>query len=56
MLKDIPNEANIKIGGIKESLFGRDITYANINGFYKHTNIDYVLTNMNVQPRIISIQ
>lgn len=56
MLKDIPNEANVKIGGIKESLFGRDITYANINGFYKLTNIDYVLTDMNVQPRITSIQ
>lgn len=33
MLKDIFNEANIKIGGIKESLFGSNIPYANINSF-----------------------
>ena len=53
MIKDVPNDANIKIGGIKESLFGRDITYANINGYYKLTKIDYILTDMNVQPRLL---
>lgn len=53
MLKDIPDEANIKLGGINDSLSGRNITYTNINGFYKLTNIDYVLTNMNVKPRIM---
>ena len=53
MIKDVPDEANIKISGIRESMFGRDITYAPVNGFYKLTDIDYVLTDMNVQPRII---
>lgn len=53
MLKDIPDEANIKLGGVNEGLVGRNITYTNVNGFYKLTDIDYVLTNMNVKPRIM---
>ena len=53
MIKDIPDEANIKISGINDGMFGRNIIYNNINGFYKLTDIDYVLTDMNVQPREI---
>lgn len=53
MLADVPDNANIKIGGINEVLFSRNITYNNINGFYKLTDIDYVLTDMNIQPRVI---
>lgn len=53
MLTDVPDDANIKMGGVNEALFGRNIIYNNINGFYKLTNIDYVLTDMNVQPRVI---
>ena len=53
MLADVPDDANIKLGGINETLLGRYITYAQINGFYKLTDIDYVLTDMNVQPRIL---
>ena len=51
MIKDIPDEANIKIGGINDGMFSRNIIYNNINGFYKLTDIDYVLTYINVQPR-----
>ena len=53
MLADIPDNANIKISGINESIFGRHTTYAPINGFYKLSDIAYVLTDMNVQPRIL---
>lgn len=53
MIKDVPDDANIKIGGINESLFGKSITYAPVNGFYKLTDIDYVLSDLNVQPRQI---
>ena len=53
IIKDIPDEANIKIRIINESLFDSSTTYAPINGFYKLTDIDYVLTDINVQPRII---
>lgn len=53
MLQVVPDEAIMKIGGINESLFGRSITYNQINGFYKLNDIDYVLTDMNVQPRIL---
>lgn len=53
MLADVPDDANIKIGGVNEVLFGRNIPYNNVNGFYKLTDIDYVLTNMNVKPRTI---
>ena len=53
MIKDVPDDANVKIGGVKESLFSRSTTYANINGFYKLSDIDYVLTDINVQPRVL---
>lgn len=53
MLADVPDDANIKIGGVNEALFGRNIPYDNVNGFYKLTDIDYVLTNRNVKPRTI---
>ena len=53
MIKDVPNDANIKIGGVKEPLFGNSMSYVNINGFYKLNNIDYVLTDINVQLRIL---
>lgn len=53
MMKDIPEDANIKISGVNDSLFGRNVCYASVNGFYKLTDIDYVLTDMNVQPRIL---
>lgn len=53
MIKAIPNDANINISIINESLFSSSTTYASINGFYKLTDIDYVLTDINVQPRII---
>ena len=53
MIKDVPDEANIKIDNIRGTLFGNDINYAPVNGFYKLTDIDYVLTDINVQPRII---
>ena len=53
MIKDVPDDSNIKIGGVKESLFGSSMTYVNINGFYKLSDIDYVLTDINVQPRVL---
>lgn len=53
MIKDVPDYANIKIGGVKESLFCNSMSYVNINGFYKLSNIDYVLTDINVQPRVL---
>ena len=53
MIKDVPDDANVKISGINEALFSRSTTYANINGFYKLSDIDYVLTDINVQPRIL---
>ena len=53
MIKDIPNDSNINISVINESLFGSSTTYTPVNGFYKLTDIDYVLTDINVQPRII---
>lgn len=53
MIKDVPDEANIKISGINDSLFGRSTIYAPIEGFYKLSDIDYVLTDKNVQPRKI---
>ena len=53
MIKDVPDDANVKIGGVKESLFGNNIAYCNNDGFYKLSDIDYVLTDINVQPRIL---
>ena len=53
MIKDVPDDSNIKIGGVKESLFGSSMSYVNINGFYKLSDIDYVLTDINVQPRVL---
>ena len=48
MIKDIPDEANIKIDRIRGTLFGKDIIYAPIKGFYKVSDIDYVLTHKNI--------
>lgn len=53
MIKDIPNEANIIVGRINEGMFSSNITYSNINGFYKLIDKDYVLIYTNVKPRII---
>ena len=46
MIKDVPDEANINISVINESLFDSSTTYAPINGFYKLTDMDYILTKM----------
>ena len=53
MLSNIPDDSNIEIENISDGVFGRTLQYNNINGFYKLSNIDYVLTDINVQPRIL---
>lgn len=53
MLAEVPDDANIKISGVNDSMLGRHITYASINGYIKLTDVDYVLTDMNVKPRIL---
>lgn len=45
MIKDVPDDANIKIDRIRGTLFGSNIIYAPIKGFYKVSDTDYVLTH-----------
>ena len=45
IIKDIPDEANIKIRIINESLFDSSTTYAPINGFYKYTCLNIIQAN-----------
>lgn len=45
MLKDIPDDSNIKIENISDGILSRTLKYDNINCFYKLSNCCYVLSN-----------
>lgn len=52
MLQNVPDHANIKIAFSQNRLFAREIVYHNVEGYYNLTDMDIVITDVAVVPRV----